>query len=238
MAVFCTSFPIIVVGLHFTAAIVRYRARSVVSDWRKTTVSELLEEVNEMTATDLFQKEDELVFLTSETNLNSRRKVEQILIKSGWWTLPFARRYSVGIPRVSQFKLFVLYGVFGKRYQNFLKADRRYKNEIKYDPNPVPWESGSIEDSKVVEDIVEFKDVNVSIVLHQSKDRQLPSMELNKDFNGLPELTQVTRDERGTKSMAYDISDPIMFSFNSGDDSESVVVKSKDGNENPIIVVR
>jgi len=65
----------------------------------------------------LFTAEDEVIFLDLRNQLNTKAKVEEVLSSdNGWAYLPYSAVDAGGSPRISQFKLFVLYAIFGRSY--------------------------------------------------------------------------------------------------------------------------
>merc|ERR1712060_405616 len=73
---------------------------------------------------------DEMVFYSRSNALSSKQKTMQILkFSTGWSSLPFAWDGLVGLPRMSQFKLFVLYAIYGKSHRNVFNSERRYMRE-------------------------------------------------------------------------------------------------------------
>jgi len=132
----CMAFPLIVLGSNFTAAILIFRYRRVAKEsayGRIGTVGDVLEDMNAIVGEEVFNPDDELVFLVNR--LNSKTKLEQILkLKSGWYGLPFATEHIVGVPRISQFKLYALHELYGRRFRNIHKARKKYKRESRSNP--------------------------------------------------------------------------------------------------------
>jgi len=133
LGLFFIVLPVIVVGFHFTLAqlVQRYMRLPAIVDSelkanQRGTVIQLLEQVNEDMGTRLFRKEDVAVFLIQDTQINTKQKLEQILrYKNGWCYLPFSYDDTPGLPRVTQFKLFVLFTVFGRKFQRYRSAKKR-----------------------------------------------------------------------------------------------------------------
>lgn len=64
--------------------------------------------------------------------INSDEKLKQLLsLNTGWNYLPHAEEEKPGLPRTSQFKLFVLYTIFGRSFQRNKKA--MFKRGIKFE---------------------------------------------------------------------------------------------------------
>jgi len=141
MGLLFMALPVIVVGFHFTIAVVRIQYKRLPSrvdkalpPHKKGTIRKLLQEVNESIKTQMFTHEDELVLLGFVNQLNTRLKMEQILrFDTGWAYLPFAEEHTPGLPRISQFKLFVLFGLFGRKYQRLRRAHKRREMRFKSD---------------------------------------------------------------------------------------------------------
>eukprot|EP00495_Collosphaeridae_sp_1-RS-2012_P008242 TRINITY_DN8175_c0_g2_i1.p1 TRINITY_DN8175_c0_g2~~TRINITY_DN8175_c0_g2_i1.p1 ORF type:complete len:256 (-),score=21.71 TRINITY_DN8175_c0_g2_i1:435-1202(-) len=132
------AFPVIVVGVNFTHAIVRIRFNEALPKLQKksATILDLLNEVNDMVGMSLYEPQDALIFRSPGNRINSKTKLEQVLkYNNGYWYLPFAQKFVPGLPRMSQFKLFVLYGIFGKKYQTILKAQRKYDQQFRRELN-------------------------------------------------------------------------------------------------------
>jgi len=127
------AFPVIIVGFHFTMAQVstRYAKLPPIVDNKleaaqRGTIIQVLEQVNEDMGMRIFQPEDVVVFLTTDSQINSREKLEQILRYNGGWAyLPFSYDSTPGLPRITQFKLFVLFALFGRRLQHERSAKKR-----------------------------------------------------------------------------------------------------------------
>lgn len=123
------AFPVNIIGANFTVAVIRSRYREHAGKFKNPmgTVWDLLWEVNEFVGAYIFKPGDEMIFYSQNTALSSRKKTLQILkYPSGWSSLPFAWDGIVGLPRMSQFKLFVLYGIYGQSHRNMFKAKRIY----------------------------------------------------------------------------------------------------------------
>jgi len=129
----CMAFPLIVVGSSFKAEIVRVKFRmNFDSDYdaHVGSVKWLLEDMNQIAGKQIFNTDDEFVFL--DNKLDTMNKVKQILTrKSGWSALPFADREILDRPRISQFKLYTLYGLYGRKLRYWKKARRKYRRAFK-----------------------------------------------------------------------------------------------------------
>jgi len=127
------ALPVIIVGFHFMLSQVtqRYSKLPFVMDGileaaQRGTVIQVLDQVNEDLGTSLFTLEEMRVFLIHDTQINSKYKLEQILhYDHGWAYLPFSYDHTPGLPRISQFKLFVLFAVFGRKFQRARSAQKR-----------------------------------------------------------------------------------------------------------------
>jgi len=133
IGIFFVACPIIVVGFHFTVALFRLQIKKVIFVFKsqgKATVNCLLELANAVVEMELFDDEDELVMLSNR--INSEEKLKQLLsLNTGWNYLPHAEEEKPGLPRTSQFKLFVLYTIFGRSFQRNKKA--MFKRGIKFE---------------------------------------------------------------------------------------------------------
>jgi len=132
LGVLFMAFPVNTTGSNFAIAVIRSRYREHLRNIQNPigTVWELLWEVNEFVGAYLFKPGDEMVFYSRSNALSSKKKTMQILkFSNGWSSLPFAWDGLVGLPRMSQFKLFVLYAIYGKSHRNVFKAERRYRRE-------------------------------------------------------------------------------------------------------------
>jgi len=127
------ALPVIIVGFHFTLTQLtqRYSKLTPVIDAileaaHRGTVIQLLEQVNEDIGTSLFTPHDVIVFLMNDSQINSKYKLEQILrYENGWAYLPHSYDHTPSLPRVSQFKLFVLFSLFGRKFQHERSAQKR-----------------------------------------------------------------------------------------------------------------
>jgi len=160
VGLFFLVLPVIVVGFHFTLAhlVQRYKRLPRIVDNelkanQRGTVIQLLEQVNEDVGTRLFTKEDVAVFLIQDTRLNTKQKLEWILrYKNGWSYLPYSYDDTPGLPRVTQFQLFILFTVFGRKFQRARAAqkrdDQRFIKGLKFlmekkDPRLDEWRDSS-----------------------------------------------------------------------------------------------
>lgn len=75
-----------------------------------------LTKVNKSIGVELFVSMDEVTLIGASNNLDSEERIQQILRFNNWAFLPYCRDYRPGIPRLTQFKLFVLFAMFGRRY--------------------------------------------------------------------------------------------------------------------------
>jgi len=129
----CMAFPLIVVGSSFKAEIIRVKFRMNFdpdSDAHLGSVKWLLEDMNEIAGKQIFNTDDEFVFL--DNKLDTKNKVQQILTRmNGWSALPFADNETLGKPRISQFKLYTLYGLYGRKLRYWKKARRKYRRAFK-----------------------------------------------------------------------------------------------------------
>jgi len=133
IGIFFVACPIIIVGFHFTVALFRLQIKKVIFVFKsqgKATVIGLLELANAVVEMELFDHEDELVMLSNR--INSDEKLKQLLsLNTGWNYLPHAEEERPGLPRTSQFKLFVLYTIFGRSFQRNKKA--MFRRGIKFE---------------------------------------------------------------------------------------------------------
>jgi hypothetical protein len=133
LGVLCMAFPLIVVGSSFKAAIIRVQYRlNILTDTKVRLGSPmaLLQDMNAIAGLEIFNPEDELVFLADR--LSSRKKIQQILSKErGWNVLPFAPDKIVDRPKLTQFKLYVLYELYGRKFRRVTKARRKYRWVLK-----------------------------------------------------------------------------------------------------------
>jgi len=134
IGLFFFALPVIVVAVHFVGALYRANWKKSTKRFdvfmrkmRKTTVMDLLQQVNEVVKMELFVAEDEIIFLEPDNRLNTKIKVEEILfLENGWGYLPYSTRPLGRYPRVAQFKLFVLFSIFGRNYQ---KKRKKFNNQ-------------------------------------------------------------------------------------------------------------
>jgi len=75
-----------------------------------------LTKVNKSIGVELFVSMDEVTLIGASNNLDSEERIQQILRFNHWAYLPYSKDYRPGIPRLTQFKLFVLFAMFGRRY--------------------------------------------------------------------------------------------------------------------------
>jgi len=133
IGIFFVACPIIVVGFHFTVALFRLQIKKVIFVFKsqgKATVTGLLDLANAVVEMELFDHEDELVMLSHR--INSDEKLKQLLsLNTGWNYMPHAEEEKPGVPRTSQFKLFVLYTIFGRSFQRNKKA--MFRRGIKFE---------------------------------------------------------------------------------------------------------
>jgi len=134
MGVIFMSLPIMVVGSNFTVGLRIYRNRrsAKIHNIGIANIGNVLKNVNEFAGADIFKSGDERTFLENKVSLTSKRKLEQILkFENGWLSLPFACDSGPDVPKISQFSLFTLYGIFGKRYRSVFEARKRYIKSLK-----------------------------------------------------------------------------------------------------------
>jgi len=123
---FYVALPVTVVGFHFTIVLMtmgqKKNLQKFMLSLTNESVSKVLEQANQVLNMQLFKEEDQVVFLAAL--LDTKRKLEQVLGYSltGWSYMPFSHLDVEGFPRVTQFKLFALYGIFGRIYQRKHKA--------------------------------------------------------------------------------------------------------------------
>jgi len=140
LGLFFFALPVIVVGWNFIVAFHKWFQKKatrkfdvMLQTMNKTDVKQLFMQVNEVIGMALFTAEDELIFLDSSNRLNTKTKVEQLLsFENGWGYLPFSTRHAGDSPRISQFKLFVLFAIFGKTYQKNARSLRRQKRKFNF----------------------------------------------------------------------------------------------------------
>jgi len=128
----CMAFPLIVVGSSFKAEIVRvkFRMNDPDSNANFGSVKWLLEDMNQIAGKQIFNLDDEFVFL--DNKLDTKNKVKQILTRrSGWSVLPFAGNEILDRPRISQFKLYTLYALYGRKLRYWKDARRKYRRAFK-----------------------------------------------------------------------------------------------------------
>jgi len=129
----CMAFPLIVVGSSFKAAVVRGKFLmnfETDSDAHLDSVKWLLDDMNAIVGKEIFNPDDEFVFLANR--LDSNGKVKQIFTwRRGWSALPFADDEIIDTPRISQFKLFILYGLYGKKLRCMKRARRKYRRTFR-----------------------------------------------------------------------------------------------------------
>lgn len=78
----------------------------------------------------MFKPSNQLPFL--DNNFNSKDKIERALLSvNGWSYLPFLKRNTVDCNKLSQFKLFVLFGVFGKKIKKIFKEKIKQRRDLK-----------------------------------------------------------------------------------------------------------
>jgi len=132
------AVPVIIVGFHFLLSMVTVRYKKLPASvdaqleaTNRGSVLQLLEQVNTELGTRIFKQEDVVVFILYNIRLDSKYKLEQILCyPNGWSYLPFAYDWTPGLPRITQFKLFVLFSIFGRRFQSIRSAQKRQKREF------------------------------------------------------------------------------------------------------------
>jgi len=129
LSILCMAFPLIVVGSSFKESIVRIQFRQSVElsgEPPARGVMELLEDMNAKVGEDMFDRDDELVFMTCQ--INTKKRLQTILaVENGWSVLPYAKDHISDKPRISQFKLWALHGIYGKRFSCVTKARKSYK---------------------------------------------------------------------------------------------------------------
>jgi len=129
LSILCMAFPLIVVGSSFKESIVRIQFRQSVELSGQPPargVMELLEDMNAKVGEDMFNRDDELVFMTCQ--INTKKRLQNILaVENGWSVLPYAPDHIPDRPRISQFKLWALHGIYGKRFSCVTKARKSYK---------------------------------------------------------------------------------------------------------------
>lgn len=130
--------PISVFGFHFALARISCHWHKVpdmmneqLEAVQRESVTQLLESVNEGIGMKLFDPVDSIAFLSGDCQLNTKTKIEQILkYYSGWAYLPFAKHQIADLPRVSQFKLFTLFSIYGRKFQKkrieHMKQDEKF----------------------------------------------------------------------------------------------------------------
>merc|ERR1719193_1842977 len=125
MGLFFFALPVTVVGYHFVIAHIRARWEKVSTEFetaleviKREGVMHLLELANEALGMSMFERDDMLVFLAYSNQLNTKTKIEQILhFKNGWAYLPYAEHSNADLPRISQFKLYVLFSIYGRVFK-------------------------------------------------------------------------------------------------------------------------
>jgi len=129
----CMAFPLIVVGSSFKVAVVKGKFLMNFepdSDAHLNSVKWLLDDMNAIAGKEIFNPDDEFVFLANQ--LDTKNKVKQIFTwRRGWIALPFADDGMIDRPRISQFKLYILYGLYGKKLRYMKKARRKYRRAFK-----------------------------------------------------------------------------------------------------------
>jgi len=137
------ALPVIIVGFHFTLTQLTQRyskltpvINGILDVAQRGTVIQLLEQVNEDIGTSLFTPHDSIVFLMNDSQINSKYKLEQILhYENGWAYLPHSYDHTPSLPRISQFKLFVLFSLFGRKFQHErsaqMRKDRQFLRALK-----------------------------------------------------------------------------------------------------------
>jgi len=93
----------------------------------------LLELANEALGMSMFERDDMLVFLAYSNQLNTKTKIEQILhFKNGWAYLPYAEHSNADLPRITQFKLYVLFSIYGRVFKRKREELRRHKYLVNF----------------------------------------------------------------------------------------------------------
>jgi len=130
--------PIGVFGFHFALARISYKYKKVpemmneqLEAAQRESVEQLLEQVNEGVGMRLFEPGDSITFQTGDCQLNTRKKIEQVLqYYNGWSYMPFAKHQVAYLPRISQFKLFTLFAIYGRVFQRkrieHMKQDEKF----------------------------------------------------------------------------------------------------------------
>jgi len=148
---FFVALPVTVVGFHFIIALQQHMEKKKTEKFKKMlnnkSVLKVLECANDVVDMELFQAEDQVVFQELSVNISTRRQLEQVLgyTTSGWSYLPFSYIDIEGYPKVSQFKLFVLFGIYGRTHQRERKAYKRQQKKFSKS-------LASFEQNKAVED--------------------------------------------------------------------------------------
>jgi len=121
------ALPLIIVGSHFSMSIYSRKMAQITSHASKyATVDDILRMVNDVVGMQLFKPNDQLPFLEDEVNLSSKQKIENVLLfKNGWVYLPYSTEDIVGIARLTQYKLFVLFGIFGKKIKRIMSRKKK-----------------------------------------------------------------------------------------------------------------
>lgn len=127
------ALPLIIVGTHFTMSIYHNRISKLTAEASKSaTVINILKMVNEVVGTQLFKPKDQLPFLSSDINLASKQKIENLLLfDSGWFYLPFATVDTAGIIRLSQYKLYVLFAIFGHKIKKIMHRRKKQSEDLR-----------------------------------------------------------------------------------------------------------
>jgi len=127
------ALPLTIVGSHFIMSLYGQKMEKLITVARKNgTVYNVLNLVNDVVDMKLFKPRDQLPFLHTDANLASKQKIENvILFNTGWAYLPYSTEDVVGIARLTQYKLFVLFGIFGKKIKKIRSQKQKQSQNLK-----------------------------------------------------------------------------------------------------------
>jgi len=225
LGVIFMSLPIMVVGSNFTVGLRIYRNRrfAQIHNIRMANISNVLKNVNEFAGANIFKSGDERTFSENKISLTSKRKLEQILkFENGWLSLPFACDSGPDVPKISQFSLYTLYGVFGKRYRSICKARRRYiKSTMDWKPRREEWDTDDTQTEKdLTNDKAPYGSDRVDVSAQNCNLKKL------NESKGLKELSEED-DETDTASIQHISSNLNMpscsFKIGEGNQSASLI---------------
>jgi len=184
------ALPLFIAGSQFTMAIYSRRISKLTAKASKNaTVNNLLKMINEVVGTQLFKPEDQLPFLNDNISLNSAQKIENLLLfRSGWFYLPFSTDDTVGIARLTQYKLFVLFAIFGGKMRKIARQKRKETTELRSSLNTLNQKAIQPSRPRTIKifdlsDVEENKNDDLPVTKRSSSVKQSSSVKRSSSVN-------------------------------------------------------